>query len=100
MSDSTDDRKEEIKLQLAETIMKTIPAVPDDIHDRSPEEQDRIFKMIDERADRVMALLGSKPTRGAGRRPTGVRRSERFNTPELDVGIRRKPGRPRKLEEE
>ena len=82
------ERQDEMKLKLAETLMKTIPEIPDDFHDKTTEEQDRIFAVIDQRTEKIMALLGANKTgRGPARHPRGTPRSERFNTPELDVGI-------------
>jgi len=85
-----EDRQSEMKLKLAETLMKTIPEIPDDFHQRSADEQEKIFTMIDQRSDKIMSLLGAHKGRGPTKNPRGPRRSERFNTPELDTTIRKK----------
>ncbi len=100
MSEENDDRKEKIKLDLADMLMKTIPSLPDNIHDMTAEEQENLFKTIDSRAERILELVGDSKRRATGpRRATGVRRSERFNTPELDRKIVRKSRRTDEDEE-
>jgi len=90
-------RREAILLELAERILKTIPSIPEDFHELKPEEQDRIFVVIDERATKVSELLNMKQAtpRGPVRNPRGPRRSERFNTPALDTEIT--PRKPRRI---
>lgn len=93
MSEELDDRREKMQLDLAEMLMKTIPPLPHNINELTQDKRDEIFKAIDSRAERILELLGNKRkvvgTR-RGRPPLGERRTERFNTPELDVGIRKK----------
>ena len=96
MSEDIDSRREAILLELAERILKTIPSIPEDFHELTPDEQDRLFTVIDERATKVSELLNMKQVvpRGPARNPRGPRRSERFNTPALDTEITpRKPKR-------
>jgi hypothetical protein len=87
---TVEERQAEMKLKLAEALMKTIPPIPDSFATLKPEEQDRLMAAIDSRTEKIMPLLGAKTTRGPTRNPRGPRRSERFNTPELDVGIAKK----------
>ena len=85
------ERQEEMKLVLAETLMKTIPTVPDNFHELSEDKQNALLSMIDSRTEKIMALLGAKKGRGPTLNPRGPRRvSERFNTPQLDIGIAKK----------
>ena len=44
MSEENDDRKEKIKLDLADMLMKTIPSLPDNIHNMTAEEQENLLR--------------------------------------------------------
>lgn len=82
------DQQDEMRLNLASTLMKTIPQVPDNFHELDQNEQDRLFAAIDARTEKIMQLLdGKKAGRGPARNPRGPNRrtSERFNTPQLDT---------------
>lgn len=99
MADDIDSQKEQIKLDLAKTLLKTIPNIPDSFHELSQEEQNRLFKQIDERAARISELLDGKRTgRGPARNPRGPRTTERFSTPQLDTDVR--PRKARRITED
>lgn len=85
-----EERQSEMKLKLADTLMKTIPPVPENFHTLKSDDQDKIMNQIEKATAQIMQLLGAKTTRGPARNPRGPRRSERFNTPELDIGIAKK----------
>lgn len=91
MSEELDERAQKIKMDLAEKLMATIPKIPDDIGEYDEDKLQRLFEAIDQRAERVLALIGGTKGRGPGRRPAANgRRTERFNTPQLDTVPRRR----------